>query len=69
MTYKTLNSEPSDWHYLTQGEKNAVLECVVDAGEYIESIGKTDLATYTKEEFETLLLVVCNAMNKRVIPF
>lgn len=64
------NKEPSDWRFLNQGQYAAALASIQEAGEYIESIGKTDLATYTKEEFETLVLVICNAMNEHdAIPF
>jgi hypothetical protein len=64
------NKEPSDWLHLNQGQYAAALCAKKEAGEYIESIGKTDLATYTKEEFETLVLVICNAMNEHdTIPF
>ena len=62
--------EPSDWRYLNQGQYAAALASIHEAGEYIESIGKTDLATYTKEEFQTLVLVICNAMMEHdTIPF
>lgn len=65
-----LRKEPSDWKYLNQGEYAAALASTKEAGEYIESIGKTDLATYTKEEFQTLILVICNAMKEHdTIPF
>lgn len=64
------SKEPSDWRYLNQGQYAAALASIKEAGEYIESIGKTDLATYTKEEFETLVLVICNAMvGHDTIPF
>lgn len=64
------NKEPSDYKFLNQGQYAAALCAGLEAGEYIESIGKTDLATYSKEEFNTLLLVICNAMNEHdAIPF
>ena len=62
--------EPSDWKYLTQGHVNALPDILPVVGEYIESVKKTDLAEYTKEEFETLILVICNAMSEHSgIPF
>ncbi len=64
------NNEPSDWHYLNQAEYAAALASIKEAGEYIESLGKTDLAEYTKKEFETLILVICNAMKEHdTIPY
>lgn len=64
------NKEPSDWTYLNQSEYACALASIKEAGEYIESLGKTDLAEYTKKEFETLILVICNAMKAHgVIPF
>ena len=66
----SLLKEPSDWKYLNQGEYSAALASCKEAGEYIESLGKTDLAEYTKEEFQTLVLVICNAMKEHdTIPF
>lgn len=61
--------EPSRWHFLNGQEYAAAKESIFDAGEYIESLGKTDFADFTKEEFETLCLVICNSMNKNSIPF
>ncbi len=62
-------TEPSDWTYLNIKEYEAAKDTAVEAGEYIESLGKTDLATYSKDEFETLLLVICNAFVRRAPPF
>lgn len=61
----TLNS----YAWLNSREVEAAILSAKDAGEYIESIGKTDLAEYSQEEFETLLLVICNSMSKNSIPF
>ena len=62
--------EPSAWTYLNQMEYAASLASIAEAGEYIESLGKTDLATYSQEEFQTLILVICNAMKMHdTIPF
>ena len=62
--------EPSAWTYLNQMEYASALASISEAGEYIESLGKTDLATYSQEEFQTLVLVICNAMKMHdVIPF
>jgi hypothetical protein len=65
----TCKCEPSDWHYLSQSEVNAVKESLPLVGEYIESLGKTDLAEYTKEELETILLISAQHMVKNSIPF
>lgn len=62
-------NEPTDWPYLTEIDVDAALASTKEAGEYIESLGKTDLSEYSKQEFETLILVICNAMNMRLIPF
>lgn len=64
-----MTSNPSDWHYLNESEVNAVKESLPLVGEYIESLGKTDLAEYTKEEFETLLLISAQHLMKSSIPF
>lgn len=62
--------EPSDWTYLNQMEYASALASIKEAGEYIESLGKTDLADYSAEEFQTLILVICNAMKMHdTIPF
>lgn len=65
----TCKCEPSDWHYLNESEIKAVKESLPLVGEYIESLGKTDLAEYKKEEIETLLLIACQHMVKSSIPF
>ena len=64
-----MTSKPTDWHYLNESEVNAVKESLPLVGEYIESLGKTDLAEYTKEEFETLLLISAQHLMKSSIPF
>lgn len=70
MTSKVSNkSSPSDWANLTEDEVLAAIESKLMAGEYIESIGKTDFADFTREEFETMCLVICNDFRKNVIPF
>lgn len=63
-------SEPSDWTYLNTLEYASAIASIQEAGEYIESLGKTDLADYSEEEFKTLVLVICNAMKMHdTIPF
>lgn len=62
-------SQPSNWHYLNESEVKAVKESLPLVGEYIESLGKTDLSEYTKEEFETLLLISAQHLMKSSIPF
>ena len=62
--------DPTEYKHLLKYEYDAAIDCATEAGEYIESIGKSDLAEYTKEEFETLLLVICsNFARKTAIPF
>lgn len=61
--------EPSAWTYLNIKEYEAAKESANEAGEYIESLGKTDLYSFTREEFETLCLVICNAFIKNNPPF
>lgn len=63
------NNEPSDWSHLTIFEKECALKSRRDAVEYINSLGKTDLINFSKEEFETLLLVICNSMIKNSTRF
>lgn len=63
------NSDYTDYPYLNAHEKEAALKAAFDAGEYIESLGKTDLSEFTKHEFETLILVICNSAWKNAIPF
>ena len=58
-----------NYQWLDEKEIQGALKAAVEAGEYIESLGKTDLAEYTQEEFETLLLVICNAMFRHSMPF
>lgn len=65
----TFQNEPSPYEWLNMREYEAAKASIEEAGEYIESIGKTDLAEYTKEEMETLLLVIVNAAMRRAIPF
>ncbi len=65
----TCKCEPSDWKYLNESEVAAVKDSLPLVGEYIESLGKTDLAEYTKEELETLLLISCQHVMKTAIPF
>ena len=63
------SKNPSDWANLTEDEVSEAIKSKFVAGEYIESLGKTDFADFTKEEFETLMLVICNEFRKNVIPF
>ena len=65
----TCKCEPSDWHYLKDSEVKAVKESLPLVGEYIESLGKTDLVEYTKDEFEPLLLISAQHLMKSSIPF
>lgn len=51
---------------LTDLEKTKLANASNLAGEYIDSIGKTDLAVFTKEEWKTLIEVIFNAFS---IPF
>ena len=39
-------------------EKNALADACLSGGEYVESIGKTDLATWTEHEWSTLIDVI-----------
>jgi hypothetical protein len=39
------------------------------AGEYLESIGKTDLATLEYDEWMTFIEVVCTTFNEKQVPF
>lgn len=64
-----MTSNPSDWANLTEDEVSEAINTKTMAGEYIESLNKTDFADFTREEFETLLLVICNEFRKNVIPF
>lgn len=43
---------------MTENEKAAIQAAIPDVGAFIESTGKTDLARFTPEEFEQLLVVV-----------
>lgn len=64
-----MTPEPSDWQYLNAQEVHAVSDAMSDAGEYIESIGKLNFSDFTKDEFRTLCLVICNSVAKNSIPF
>lgn len=64
-----MSTKLSGWANLTERDAKRSLETMAVAAEYIESIGKTDLYEFSKEEFETLLLVVCNDFCKDYIPF
>lgn len=39
-------------------EKNALADAGTQGGEYVESLGKTDLATWTPEEWTTFIDLV-----------
>ena len=39
-------------------EKNALADAGVQGGGYVESLGRTDLATWTPEEWATLVEVI-----------
>jgi archaellum component FlaD/FlaE len=56
----------------TPHEMNAVLAGGANAGEYLESIGKTDLAAMTADEWTTFLLAVVSGYIehlKNEVPF
>lgn len=61
--------EPSNWRWLNQREVGVAKSTAKEAGEYIEEVGKTDLAEWTPEQFETLLLIICNKFAEDQIPF
>lgn len=50
----------------TEQEIEAIQAASEPAGEYLESIGKTDLATMTEEEWLTLLEVVVTAFSDKM---
>lgn len=39
------------------------------AGEYLASIGKTDLTAFTDDEWKTLIYVIIKAFIQNMIPF
>ena len=46
-----------------QHETNALAAAGVTGGEYVESIGKTDLASFTEREWSTLVDVIVTAFQ------
>jgi hypothetical protein len=50
----------------TQNERTAMDHAVAMAGEYIESLGRTDLMTWSPEEFATLIEVIVTAFTDRL---
>jgi hypothetical protein len=61
---------------MEQFEREAIMSGGAKAGAYLDSIGKSDLATMTREEWatfcETLWREACDALRKRAedeIPF
>jgi hypothetical protein len=50
----------------SQHERAAMDHAVAMAGEYIESRGRTDLMTWSREEFATLVEVIVTAFTDRL---
>jgi hypothetical protein len=50
----------------TQHERAAMDRAVEMAGEYIESLGRTDLMTWSPEEFASLVEVIVTAFTDRL---
>jgi hypothetical protein len=50
----------------TQHERAAMNHAVAMAGEYIESLGRTDLMTWSPEEFASLIEVIVTAFPDRL---
>lgn len=44
-------------------EKNALADASAHGGAYVESLGKTDLATWTPEEWSTLIDLIVTAFQ------
>lgn len=53
----------------TVDEIKAMEAASAPAGEYLDSIGKTDLATLTYGEWMTFIEVICSAYESNRIPF
>jgi len=52
----------------TRHERAAMHHAVAVAGEYIESVGRTDLMTWSPEEFDALIEVTVTAFTDRLSP-
>ena len=50
----------------TRDERAAMSHAVAMAGEYIESLGRTDLISWSPEEFATLIEVIVTAFTDRL---
>jgi hypothetical protein len=50
----------------TRHERAAMDRAVEMAGEYVESLGRTDLMTWSPEEFATLIEVIVTAFTDRL---
>jgi hypothetical protein len=50
----------------TRDERAAIDHAVAMAGEHIESLGRTDLMTWSREEFDTLIEVIVTAFTDRL---
>ncbi len=50
----------------TEYEREAIAHGGVQAGEYLEALGKTDLATMTTEEWDAFIEVVCTGYVERL---
>ena len=50
----------------TRHERAAMDHAVAMAGEYIESLGRTDLMTWSAEEFATLIEVIVSTFTDRL---
>jgi len=50
----------------TRHERAAMDHAVAMAGEYVESLGRTDLMTWSAEEFATLIEVIVTAFTDRL---
>lgn len=62
---------------LTQDEIDALLYASDEAGKYLDGLGKTDMATFTEEEWMTLIETIflsashklSELISKKEIPF
>ena len=50
----------------TEYEREAIAHGGVQAGEYLEALGKTDLATMTEQEWDAFIEVVCTGYVERL---
>ena len=50
----------------TRDERAAMTHAVAMAGEYIESLGRTDLISWSPDEFRTLIEVIATAFTDRL---